>query len=468
MAEIKPEIETFAKIKVIGVGGSGGASANRMIASKIRGVDFIAMNTDVQALHLSLANTKLHIGKTVTRGLGAGMDPETGGRAAEESANEIREVLKGADMVFIACGLGGGTGSGASPVVASIAKELGALTVAVVTRPFAFEGTQRKAIAEAALEKLAAQVDTIITIPNDRILQLIDRKTTMMEAFETIDDVLRQAVQGISELITSPGQINTDFADVRKIMSNKGPALMGIGRGHGENRATDAAKAAIASPLLEVSMDGAKSVLISITGGSNLTLQEVHEAATLVTKNADPDATVIWGTAIDEGMKDDIKITVVATGFERHPTGSLAGMPVRRPLSAPSPVSSAPSSMPAPKPVQEMRPAPAPAEPLPRMSVQTPRVPNNPMPSGFGSPMPMQPKAVEPEPEPMPEQAPAPAPIPRAAPAPEPKMPNIISRALGKSSSSSPAPAPAPAPKTVASEDDDLDAIPSFIRKKMM
>jgi len=467
MAEVKPEIETFAKIKVVGVGGSGGASANRMIASKIRGVDFIAMNTDVQALHLSLANTKLHIGKTVTRGLGAGMDPEMGARAAEESANEIREVLKGADMVFLSCGLGGGTGSGATPVVASIAKELGALTVAVVTRPFAFEGTQRKAIAEAALERLASQVDTIITIPNDRILQLIDRKTTMMEAFETIDDVLRQAVQGISELITSPGQINTDFADVRKIMSNKGPALMGIGRGHGENRATDAAKAAIASPLLEVSMDGAKSVLISITGGSNLTLQEVHEAATLVTKNADQDATVIWGTAIDEGMKDDVKITVVATGFDRYPVGSLAGTQVRRPLSQPAPVAApAPS-----KPVAESRPAPAaPAEPLPRMNLQSPRIPNNPVPSGFGSPMPMQnqARAIEPEPEPMPEPTPAPAPVQRVS-SPEPKMPNIISRALGKSSATpAPTPMPAPTPKTVASEDDDLDAIPSFIRKKMM
>jgi cell division protein FtsZ len=462
MAEVKPEIETFAKIKVVGVGGSGGASANRMIASKIRGVDFIAMNTDVQALHLSLANVKLHIGKTVTRGLGAGMDPEVGARAAEESATEIREALKGADMVFISCGLGGGTGSGASPVVASIAKELGALTVAVVTRPFAFEGTQRKAIAEAALDRLASQVDTIITIPNDRILQLIDRKTTMMEAFETIDDVLRQAVQGISELITSPGQINTDFADVRKIMSNKGPALMGIGRGHGENRATDAAKAAIASPLLEVSMDGAKSVLISITGGSNLTLQEVHEAATLVTKNADPDATVIWGTAIDESMKDDIKITVVATGFERYPVGSMAGTPVRRPLNAPTP------SKPSPAEVQASRPL-SPSEPLPRMNLQTPRVPNNPVPSGFGAPMQMQnqPKAVEMEVESEPAFAEAPA--DRPMPKPEPKMPNIISRALGKASSSPTSePMPTPATKTVASEDDDLDAIPSFIRKKMM
>lgn len=456
MAEVKPEIETFAKIKVVGVGGSGGASANRMIASKIRGVDFVAMNTDVQALHLSLAPTKLHIGKTVTRGLGAGMDPEVGARAAEESVNEIRETLKGADMVFISCGLGGGTGSGASPVVASIAKELGALTVAVVTRPFAFEGTQRKSIAEGALEKLAAQVDTIITIPNDRILQLIDRKTTMMEAFETIDDVLRQAVQGISELITSPGQINTDFADVRKIMSNKGAALMGIGRGHGENRAADAAKAAIASPLLEVSMDGAKSVLISITGGSNLTLQEVHEAATLVTKSADPDATVIWGTAIDETMKDDIKVTVIATGFDKAP----AGLPSSRksPSSASAPY--VPKSSPERSSFSN--------EPLARVPMQQPRVPNNPMPPGFGAPA-----ASAPAQEKEPVQAPAPEPMREVEPLP--KASGIFSRII---SSPSQEPKPSvPEPRTSATsippvkkseDEDDMDAIPSFIRKKMM
>ncbi|KAA0206843.1 cell division protein FtsZ [Candidatus Uhrbacteria bacterium] len=458
MAEVKPEIETFAKIKVVGVGGSGGASANRMIASKIRGVDFVAMNTDVQALHLSLAPTKLHIGKTVTRGLGAGMDPEVGARAAEESANEIRETLKGADMVFVACGLGGGTGSGASPVVASIAKELGALTVAVVTRPFAFEGTQRKGIAESALEKLAAQVDTIITIPNDRILQLIDRKTTMMEAFETIDDVLRQAVQGISELITSPGQINTDFADVRKIMNNKGAALMGIGRGHGENRAADAAKAAIASPLLEVSMDGAKSVLISITGGSNLTLQEVHEAATLVTKSADPDATVIWGTAIDETMKDDIKVTVIATGFDKAP----AGLPSAGRKSASTPMSP-PASPYVPKSVDHSV-----NEPLARVPMREPRVPNNPVPPGFG----VAPRDVTADRE-------TASPEPAKQPEPLPKASGIFSRIISSPAAESPKHSPiekAPEPRTSAAaippvkkeEDDDLDAIPSFIRKKMM
>jgi len=316
MAEIKPEVETFAKIKVVGVGGSGGSAINRMIASKIRGVEFIAMNTDVQALHHSQAQTKLHIGKTVTRGLGAGMDPELGARAAEESANEIKEMLKGADMVFITCGLGGGTGSGAAPKVAEMAKELGALTVAVVTRPFAFEGAQRRAIADAAHERLAEMVDTIITIPNDRVLQIIDRKTSLLDAFEIVDDVLRQGVQGISELITVPGLINVDFADVRAIMANKGSALMGIGRGSGENRAADAAKSAIASPLLEVSIDGAKGILFTITGGSNLAMYEVSEAAKVITQSADTAARVIFGAIIDEVLKDEVKVTVIATGFD--------------------------------------------------------------------------------------------------------------------------------------------------------
>src|SRR3989338_6232513 len=237
MAEVKPVIETFANIKVIGVGGSGGSALNRMISSKIRGVDFVAMNTDVQALHMSLAPSKIHIGKSVTRGLGAGMDPEMGMRAAEESASEIKEALKGADMVFVTCGLGGGTGSGAGPKVAEVARELGALTVAVVTRPFAFEGLQRKMIADSAYDRMSESVDTMITIPNDRILQIIDRKTALLDAFEIADDVLRQGVQGISELITVPGLINVDFADVRAIMANRGSALMGIGRGHGEQPA---------------------------------------------------------------------------------------------------------------------------------------------------------------------------------------------------------------------------------------
>ncbi len=249
MPQVKPDIETFAKIKVIGVGGSGGSATNRMVASRIRGVDFIAMNTDVQALHHSSAPQKLHIGKTVTRGLGAGMDPEIGRKAAEESQNEIRDMVKDADMVFITCGLGGGTGSGAAPVVASVAKEGGSLTVAVVTKPFAFEGPQRRDIAEKAWEQLARSVDAIITIPNDRILQIIDKKTTLLESFKIVDDVLKQGVQGIAELITIPGLINVDFADVKTIMRDTGSALMGIGTGTGENRAVEAAKSAISSPL---------------------------------------------------------------------------------------------------------------------------------------------------------------------------------------------------------------------------
>ncbi len=322
MAEIKPDIETFAKLKVVGVGGSGGSAINRMIASKIRGVEFIVMNTDVQALQHSQAPTKLHLGKTITRGLGAGMDPEIGLRAAEESDAEIRDCLKDADMVFVTCGLGGGTGTGAAPRIAEIAKELGALTVAVVTKPFSFEGAQRRVIAEGGYERLLDVVDTIITIPNDRVLQLVDRKTSLLDAFEIVDDVLRQGVQGISELITVPGLINVDFADVRAIMSHRGSALMGIGRGSGENRAADAAKSAIASPLLEVSIDGAKGILFTITGGSNLGMYEVSEAAKVITQSADPNAKVIFGAIIDEGLKDEVKITVIATGFDARISSS--------------------------------------------------------------------------------------------------------------------------------------------------
>lgn len=319
MPEIKPELETFANIKVIGVGGSGGSALNRMITSKIRGVEFVAINTDVQALHNSLATKKLHIGQNTTRGLGAGMDPEIGLRAAEESANEIKELIKGTDMLFITCGMGGGTGTGAGPKVAEIAKEMGILTVAVVTRPFGFEGLERKQIADVGYERMIEVADTIITIPNDRILQIIDRKTALLDAFEIADDVLRQGVQGISELITVPGLINVDFADVRAIMSNRGSALMGIGRGQGEQRAAEAAKAAIASPLLEVSIDGAKGILFTITGGSNLGMYEVSEAAKVVTQSADPHAKVIFGAIIDESMKDEVKVTVVATGFDSRP-----------------------------------------------------------------------------------------------------------------------------------------------------
>lgn len=313
--EIKPAIETFANIKVVGVGGSGGAAIDRMIESKIRGVDFVAINTDAQALHHSKSPHKIHIGKTTTRGLGAGMDAELGRKAAEENQDELHDLLKGTDMVFITCGLGGGTGTGASPLIADIAKDVGALTVAVVTKPFAFEGAQRKSIAESGLGDLADRVDTIITIPNDRILQIIDKKTSLLEAFGTVDEVLRQGVQGISDLITIPGLINVDFADVRSIMDSAGSALMGIGQGAGDNRAIDAAKAAIDSPLLELSIEGAKGILFTVMGGPDLGMYEVNEAARIITASADPNARVIFGSVIDESLKDEVKITVIATGF---------------------------------------------------------------------------------------------------------------------------------------------------------
>lgn len=326
MAEIKPNIETFAKIKVVGVGGSGGAAINRMVRSKIKGVDFLAINTDVQALHHSQANTKLHIGKMTTRGLGAGMDPEIGLKAAEESQNEIRDLLKDADMVFITCGLGGGTGTGAAPIIAGMAKEAGALTVAVVTKPFAFEGAQRLSIAERGLNDLRDKVDAIVTIPNDRLLQIIDKKTSLLEAFKISDDVLRQGVQGISEIITVPGLINVDFADVKTIMEGTGSALMGVGVGKGDNRVMEAAKAAIASPLLELSIEGAKGILFTVVGGPGLGMHEVNEAAKIITQNADPSAKVIFGAVIDADMKDEAKVTVVATGFsERDIKSTLMG-----------------------------------------------------------------------------------------------------------------------------------------------
>ncbi|KKW41808.1 MAG: Cell division protein FtsZ [Candidatus Magasanikbacteria bacterium GW2011_GWA2_56_11] len=328
MPQVKPEIETFAKIKVIGVGGSGGSAVDRMVKSGIRGVDFIVMNTDVQALHHNSAAHKLHIGKTVTRGLGAGMNPDVGKRSAEEAQNEIREMLKDTDMVFVTCGLGGGTGSGASPVVAEIARDMGVLTVAVVTRPFSFEGPQRKSIADRAFDELSRNVDTIITIQNDRILQIIDKKTSLVEAFRIVDDVLRQGVQGISELITVPGLINVDFADVRTIMSDTGSALMGIGLGSGESRAVEAAKAAISSPLLDISIDGARGILFTITGGASLGMQEVAEAAKIITSSADDDARVIFGAVIDETMGEEVRITVIATGFdERTREKHFAGEP---------------------------------------------------------------------------------------------------------------------------------------------
>lgn len=317
--EIKPEIETFAKIKVIGVGGGGNAAVNRMIDAGMKGVEFISINTDIQALQQSKASTKLVIGRSVTRGLGAGMDPEQGRLSAEESQNEIRELLKNTDMIFITAGMGGGTGTGAAPVVASIAREMGILTVAVVTKPFSFEGVSRGQIAERGMQEITGKVDTIITIQNDRLLQIIDKQTSLVDAFAIVDDVLRQGVQGISELITIPGLINVDFADVKSIMKNQGTALMGIGQAAGENRAIEAAKAAISSPLLELSMDGARGVLFIVTGSENLSMHEVNEAAKIITASADAEAKIIFGANVDKGLEDDIKITVIATGFEDNP-----------------------------------------------------------------------------------------------------------------------------------------------------
>ena len=306
-----------ATIKVIGVGGAGTNAVNRMVDSGIRGVEFIAVNTDRQALLLSKASSKIQIGEKITRGLGAGANPDIGAQAAEESKAEITEALRGADMVFVTAGMGGGTGTGAAPIVASCAKEMGILTIGVVTKPFTFEGKKRLTQAERGIESLKGKVDTLVVIPNDKLLQVIDRKTSIVEAFKMADDVLRQGVQGISDLIAIPGLVNLDFADVKTIMLNTGMAHMGIGRASGENRAEDAAKQAIQSPLLETSIEGAKGVIINITGGEDLGLHEVNTAAELVQRSVDPEANIIFGTVTDPSMQDEIQITVIATGFEK-------------------------------------------------------------------------------------------------------------------------------------------------------
>ena len=324
MAEILPDIETFARIKVVGVGGGGGNALNRMVQSKLRGIDFVAINTDAQALHYSQANKKVHIGKEATKGLGAGANPDVGRMAAEESEAEIYEALKNSEMVFITAGEGGGTGSGATPVVARIAKEIGALTVAIITKPFTFEGDRRKKISDQGIDEIKDKVDTLIMIPNDRILQIIDRKTSLLDAFAAVDDILKQGVQGIADLITINGIVNLDFADVKSIMHDAGSALMGIGQGTGDTRAVDAVKQAIDSPLLEVSITGAKGVLINFTGGRDMGMHEVEEAAKLVHDSVDPEANIIFGTVIDENMAGEIRVTLVATGFDQsRPTSNF-------------------------------------------------------------------------------------------------------------------------------------------------
>jgi len=321
MLEFDTDLIQFAEIKVIGVGGGGNNAVNRMISAGLQGVDFVTVNTDSQALQLSRAAQKVQIGVKLTKGLGAGASPDIGAKAAEESREELAMVLKGADMVFVTAGMGGGTGTGGAPIVAEVAKEMGALTVGVVTRPFTFEGRKRAMQAEKGIADLKAKVDTLITIPNDRLLQVVDKHTTIHEAFRIADDVLRQGVQGISDLIAVPGLINLDFADVKTIMSNTGSALMGIGQATGENRAGDAARKAISSPLLETSIEGAKGVLLNITGGSNLTLFEVNEAAGIIAEAADPDANIIFGAVIDENLKEEIRVTVIATGFDQQWAG---------------------------------------------------------------------------------------------------------------------------------------------------
>jgi cell division protein FtsZ len=329
MPQVAPAIETFARIKVVGVGGAGGAAVNRMIAAGVDGVEFIVINTDAQALHHSNAQIKIHIGKDETRGLGAGADPGVGERAAQESIEDIKKALQGADMVFVTIGAGGGTGSGAGHVVATAAKEMGILVVGFATKPFAFEGEKRRKNAELAINNLRSSVDTLIVIPNDRLLQTIDRQTPLMEAFKVADDVLRQGVQGISDLITVHGLINLDFADVKAVMSNAGSALMGIGRASGENRAVMAAQQAIESPLLEVSIDGARGIILNIIGGNDLSMHEINTAAETITAAADPDANIIFGAAISPEIDGEVIITVVATGFDAsYFSQQQAGTPV--------------------------------------------------------------------------------------------------------------------------------------------
>jgi cell division protein FtsZ len=318
MKQVQHDIETFARIRVIGVGGSGGNAVNHMVSMKVRGVEFLAVNTDAQDLQKSLAKKKIHIGKKLTRGLGTGMNPGIGARAAEETREELEEAIRGSDMVFVTCGMGGGTGTGAAPVVAKIAKDSGALTIGVVTKPFSFEGKQRSSLAEEGIARLAAEVDALVMIPNDKIFSIIERSASVKEAFALCDEVLRQSVEGITDLITTQGIINVDFADIRAIMENAGTALMGIGRANGERRAEEAARQAINSPLLDISIDGATGVLFSVAGGEDLSMFEVQEAARVITAATDPNAKIIFGAVVDSTMKKgDLKVTVIATGFPK-------------------------------------------------------------------------------------------------------------------------------------------------------
>ena len=356
-AHMSETVENFARIKVLGMGGGGSNAVNRMIEEGIQGVEFVAVNTDSQALMLAKAPQRIRIGEKLTKGLGSGGDSEIGRKAAEESSDELYEVLRGADMVFLTAGMGGGTGTGSTPIAAGIAREVGALTIGVVTRPFTFEGSRRAQVAEDGIEKLKEEVDTLIVIPNDRLLQIVDKRASLQEAFRVADDVLRQGIQGISELITVPGLINLDFADVRSIMSEGGAALMAVGHGKGDTRAIDAAQEAISSQLLDVTIDGARGILFNVTGGSDLSLFEVNEAAEIIRQTAHPEVNIIFGAVIDDDLDDEVRITVVATGFD---TTSVSHNMRRHPAAARANVSR--SATPAAEYVAP-QPAPAPSRP---------------------------------------------------------------------------------------------------------
>lgn len=436
MPRITPDIEAFAKIKVIGVGGGGNNALKRMMDAGIQGVEFVAVNTDAQDLHHSDAQQKIHLGKNLTRGLGAGGNPEIGRKAAEESKEEIYQAVAGSHMVFVTCGLGGGTGSGASPVIAQAAKESGALTVGVVTKPFTFEGMQRKKKADAAYEELRKNVDTIITIPNDKILNIIDRDTSILSAFGIIDDVLRQGVQGISDLITTPGLINVDFADVSTIMRDAGSALMGIGHGDGDDRAAVAAKMAINSPLLDLNINGARGVLFNIAGPDDLSMTEINEVARMITESIDPDANVIFGAVIDETLKKgELKVTVIATGFDDPET-----IPSRRMKAFD------PHEIDDDEPEEESTPEPEPTPEPAREETTAQEAPEK------VTDIPT-PEEAEPKPQPAPEPTPEPAPTRQVTP--EKKQP------LRKPSATSISSIP-----DFDDEEDELE-IPAFIRNKL-
>lgn len=394
MEQIKSDVESFARIRVVGVGGSGGNAVNHMVNAKVKGVEFIAINSDAQDLHHSLAKKKIHVGKNLTRGLGAGGNPEMGRRAAEETREEINNTIKGSDMIFITGGMGGGTGTGAAPVVAKIARESGALTVGVVTKPFLFEGQERMRLALQGIEELKKEVDALITIPNDRLLAIVDKETSIQSAFEQCDNVLKQAVEGISDLITMPGIINVDFADIRGVMENAGSALMGVGISSGEKRAEEAARAAINSPLLEVSITGAKGVLFAIAGGDDLGMLEVQEAARIITESIDPHAKVIFGAIKDEKLKkNEIKVTVIATGFPEETIGN------NNPIARYAPIERAPERTPERTP----EPTPEPAVESTRgkifNSLTTPRRTETEAPAPKPEAPRREPKPVEPDDE---------------------------------------------------------------------